>query len=301
MAQNANDTLFRLRGTLSSPPKRLMALERAQSTPPETTHSNQFGILTRSTAGQLSDVASLESSWQRLNLSRRRSQYYNDAFAYREPNNTAKERVAKDAVIQAEIKLNCCLESENDFLIDVSWRLSEIYHRPASCIMVSVTAQVSMLLGGNSEPAYHFTIIALSPEIAATKNKRNTHLIQDFMLDLVQIPPRRGIVQFEAVAEENLATNGITTLQEIEHLERESSDMDGRLRALSRQSKRSKKSTAPALTERLRASIPSLRATTPSQQVFNTVGAAETKSTGTSGLGKKRVKKRQSIMAFFKR
>ncbi|KAI1609391.1 Tautomerase/MIF superfamily [Exophiala viscosa] len=299
--ENASDTLFRLRGTISPPPKRFMALERAQSTPPEITHANQFGILTRSAGGQLSDVASLESSWQRLNLSRKRSQYYSDAFAYREPNNTAKERVAKDAVIQAEIKLNCCLESENDFLIDVSWRLSEIYHRPASCIMVSVTAQVSMLLGGNSEPAYHFAITALSPEIAATKNKRNTHLIQDFMLDLVQIPPRRGIVQFEAVAEENLATNGITTLQEIEHLERESSEGDGRLRALSRQSKKSKKSTAPAFTERLRASIPSLRATTPSQQVFSTVGAGETKSTGTSGLGRKRVKKRQSIMAFFKR
>lgn len=167
--------------------------------------------------------------------------------------------------------------------------------------MVIVTAQVAMLLGGNSEPAYHVTITALPSEIAATKNKRNTHLIQDFMLDLLQISPRRGIVQFEAVAEENLATNGVTTLQEIEHLERESSEGDGRLNVLSRQSKRSKKSNVPAFTEKIRAGIPSLRATTPSQQAYNTVGAAETKSTGTSGPARTRVKRRQSIMAFFKR
>lgn len=100
---------FRIKGRVSPAPKWVFNQERAQSTPPETTHSNQFGILTRSGDGHLSDVASLERSWQRLHLSKKKSQYYSDAFAHREPTNTAKDRVAKDSVILAEIKLNCCV------------------------------------------------------------------------------------------------------------------------------------------------------------------------------------------------
>jgi hypothetical protein len=106
---HASDTLFRLRRTASPVPKRMMAQQRAQSTPPEITHANQFGILTRSANAQLSDVASLEHSWQKLHLSKKKSQYYSEAFAYREPNNTAKDRIAKDSVVLAEIKLNCCV------------------------------------------------------------------------------------------------------------------------------------------------------------------------------------------------
>ncbi|KIW11725.1 hypothetical protein PV08_11027 [Exophiala spinifera] len=294
-------TLFRLKRTLSPPPKRLLPRERAQSTPPETTRSNQFGILTKGTDGQWPDMASLESSWQRLHLSKKKSQYFEGAFAYREPNNTAKERILKDSVVLAEIRLNYSLDSEKEFLIDLSFRLSEIYQRPESCIMVLMTTDVSMLLGGNSEPAYHLMITALPSEIAATKNKRSTRLLQDFILDTLQIPQGRGVVQFQAVTEENLATNGMTALQEIEQLERQPPEEDGRFTAVSRQSRRSKKSTGPALTERIKSSIPSLRSTTPSRQQYNTVHLGESKSTEASGLGRKRVKRRQSILAFFKR
>ncbi|EXJ83672.1 hypothetical protein A1O1_07296 [Capronia coronata CBS 617.96] len=296
------EALFRIKGRMSPPPRRMISQERAQSTPPELTHSNQFGILTKTAEGHLSDVASLERSWQKLRLSKKKSQYYSEAFAYREPSNAAKDRVAKDWVILVEIKMNCCVESEKEFLIDLSFRLSEIYQRPASCIMAMASTDISMLLGGNSDPAYHLTITALPSEIAATKNKRSTHLIQDFMLDTLQIPPKRGVVRFEAVAEENLATNGMTALQEIEQLERQSTDGDGLLGVLSRQrSKRGKKSNVPALTERVKAGFPSFRGSTPSHQYFNTIGTVETKSTEASGPGRKRVKRRQSILALFRK
>ncbi|EXJ87465.1 hypothetical protein A1O3_04425 [Capronia epimyces CBS 606.96] len=301
---DSSDAFYRIKGStgMSPAPKRMINQNRAQSTPPEITHSTQFGILTKSTDGHLSDVASLERSWQRLHLSKKKSQYYSDAFASREPTNTAKDRVAKDSVVLAEIKLNCCLESEKEFLIDLSFRLSEIYQRPASCIMAMASTEVTMLLGGNSEPAYHLTITALSSEIAATKNKRSTHLIQDFVLDTLQIPPKRGVVHFEAVAEENLATNGMTALQEIEQLERQSNEEDGLLRALSQhRSRRNKKSSIPALTERVKSGFPSFRAATPGNQYFNTAATVETKSTEASGPGRKRVKRRQSILAFFRK
>ncbi|OCT49744.1 Macrophage migration inhibitory factor family protein [Cladophialophora carrionii] len=297
----APDNAFRLKGRISPAPQRFLPLQRAQSTPPELTHSNQLGVLTKGSQG-LSDLESLEHSWSKLGLSKKKSQYYDNAFAYREPNNTAKERVAKDSVILAEVKLNCCVEFEKEFLIDLSFRLSEIYQRPASCVMAMVTTDVQMLLGGNSEPAYHLTITALPSEIAATKNKRSTHLIQDFIQDTLQIPPKRGVLRFDAVSEENLATNGMTALQEIEQLERQSSDEDCMLRALSRQrSRRSKKSSAPAFTERFRVGLPSIRSTTPSSQRFNTAETTQTKSTDAIGLGKKRVKKRQSILGFFRK
>lgn len=165
-----------------------------------------------------------------------------------------------------------------------------------------VSTGIPMLLGGNSDPAYHLTITALPSEIAATKNKRSTHLIQDFILDTLQIPPKRGVVQFDQVAEENLATNGVTALQEIEQLERQSSEEDGILRALSRQrSRRSKKSSAPAFTDKLRTGFPSFRANTPSQHLCNLAETAEIKSTEASGPGRKRVKKRQSILGFFRK
>jgi hypothetical protein len=193
-------------------------------------------------------------------------------------------------------------------LIDLSFRLSEIYQRPTSCTMAIATTDAHLLLGGTSEPAYHLTITALPSEIAATKNKRSTHLLQDFIAEYLQISPKRGVVRFDAVPEENLAYNGMTAQQEIEQLERQSAEEDGILRALSRQrSRRSKRSGQPAFAERFKVALPSIRSSTPSSQRFDasqrfdTVQTAQTKSSEVSGPGRKRVKKRQSILGFFKR
>jgi hypothetical protein len=165
--------------------------------------------------------------------------------------------------------------------------------------MVMVNTETSMLLGGTSEPAYHLTITALELEIAPTMNKRSTYLIQDFIHDTLHIPPKRGVLRFEAVAEENLATNGMTALQEIEHLERQPTEGDGFIRALSRQrSRRSKKSSLPVVTEGIQPGIASTRTATPSNQYYPSV---DTKSTVATGFGKKRIKTRKSILAIFKR
>lgn len=170
--------------------------------------------------------------------------------------------------------------------------------------MVMLNTDVTMLLAGTSEPAYHLTIVALQTEIAATKNKRSTHLIQDFMLEALDIQPTRGVLRFEAVAEENLATNGMTALQEIEQLERQPPDDDGILRALSRQrSRKSKRSSGPILTDKVRTAFPSLRASTPSHQQYDILATTDilTKSTEASDPIRKRVKTRKSILAFFRR
>lgn len=107
----AKDARFRRYGTLSPAEERLKYVQRAQSTPPEITHAYQYGTLIKSTDAQLSDVARLEHTWQRMHLSKKKSQYYTDAFAHRESNNSAKERVAKDSTILAELKMNYCVRT----------------------------------------------------------------------------------------------------------------------------------------------------------------------------------------------
>jgi hypothetical protein len=171
--------------------------------------------------------------------------------------------------------------------------------------MVMVATEVSILISNSSEPAYMVTITALPSEIAATKNKRSAHLIQDFMMGALQINSQRGVVRFEAVPEGNLATNGTTALQEIEELERSSVDEDGMFRALSRQkSRRSKKPSNPFASERDRGKTPTPipRATTPSFLPFGSNRTKDSKSTEASVPDRKRIKRKSStLFAIFRR
>ena len=114
-----------------------------------------------------------------------------------------------------------------------------------------VLTSAPMLLGGNAEPAYHITISALAKEIAPTKNKRSTALLQAWILESLHIPVERGVIRFEAIAEENLAFNGKTVLQEIEEMESNPNEDDGVLRTISRNGvKVGRKSSVPIFTER---------------------------------------------------
>lgn len=299
---------------------------RASSTPPDIGLPRQRNPSSSDSSKGLNSATNLERSWKQQELSKKKSQYYDEAFAYREPNNTAKDRVSRDSVVTAAVKLNChvwdilplskhsslidCqLEKEQEFLLDLSFQLSEIYQRPESSIMVMVLPEVPMLLGGCSESCYHLTITALPTEVAPTKNKRSTHLLQAFMRDTLNIDRNRGVVRFEAVPEESLATNGMTALQEIEELERTPEDHDGVLRTISRQTNRiGKKSIMPIFTERGKTPAPGER--TPSRVQFSSEETAvskgsentgDSKDSELSGPERKKVKRRKSFMAFFKR
>ena len=161
--------------------------------------------------------------------------------------------------------------------------------------MVMVSTEVAMLVGGNSEPAYHLTITALQAEIAPTKNKRSTHLIQDFMQESLVISPKRGVVRFEAVAEENLATNGMTALQEIEQLQRTSVEEGGLHRAISRQSRRVNMPKMPPGGKKDWRPAPVSMPSTPSLEPHKSECASVTVP------DRKRVRQRESIFAFFHR
>jgi hypothetical protein len=91
----------------SSAPNKILDLKRAASTPPEVTNENYMRTSSKMAVNDLLSAPHLASAWDRQQLSKKRSQYYGEVFAYREPHNTAKDRVTRDSVIVAEIKLNC--------------------------------------------------------------------------------------------------------------------------------------------------------------------------------------------------
>ena len=155
-----------------------------------------------------------------------------------------------------------------------------------------------MLFGGSFEPAYYMTIMALASEIAPTKNKRSTALVQAFMHESLEIAPRRGIIRFEPVSEENVATNGMTALQEIEEMERTSSEESRALMTISRnRSRKSKRAYTPAFLDWGKA--PTSHVTGHEKLSSGENGGG--KSSDLSGSEKKRLKRRKSIMAFFGR
>ena len=92
---------------------------RAASTPPEIMSDSRIRPMPRGTPGDLSSVSSLPKSWDRQQLSKKRSQYYTEVFATREPNNTPKDRISRDSVIIADLKLSGAVSS-------LRWDLSHV-------------------------------------------------------------------------------------------------------------------------------------------------------------------------------
>ena len=163
---------------------------------------------------------------------------------------------------------------------------------------MSVCTPQAILFGGSSEPAYYLTITALASEIAPTKNKRSTALVQGFMQETLDIAPRRGVIRFDSVPEENLATNGMTALQEIEEMERHSSEDSRALRSISRnRSRKSKRGYAPAFMERVKTPMPHIIR----HEKFSSGEKDGGKLSAVDSFERKRLKRRKSFMAFFGR
>ncbi|KAF2740813.1 hypothetical protein EJ04DRAFT_166579 [Polyplosphaeria fusca] len=174
--------------------------------------------------------------------SRRRTQYYEDQFAYKEDStSSARDRVTKDGPIIAELRTNVIIKDEYTLVTDLSHHLSQRYQRPESSIMITVNHSACLLLGGSFEPTYILTVTALPASVQPTLNKRNAALVQAFMAETIGVPADRGIVKFIPIADDCFAINGNTILGEIERLERQQADESGGnlKRALTKSSRKS--------------------------------------------------------------
>ncbi|CAL3964532.1 hypothetical protein PZA11_002464 [Diplocarpon coronariae] len=167
-----------------------------------------------------SDTAASE----RKDLAKRKSQYYGDVFAYREPKSSARERVTKESMVVADVRTNVIVHDEYTFITDLSYYLSQRYQRPENSIVVSLAHSCCMLFGGNFDPAYTLNITALPCQLQPVTNKRNAALLAVHMEEAIGVIARRGVIKFVAIAEENLANDGKTVSGEIEELERETTE-----------------------------------------------------------------------------
>lgn len=139
------------------------------------------------------------------------------------------------------------IADEGAFLRDFSSHLSQRYQRPMASIMLTLEHSKCMIFGGSFDAAYQVTITALACQVQATINKRNAALIQMFLEDELHVAPNRGVVRFEKIAEEDLATNGATVLGEIEALQKHAAtrrDGGGGESSLGRKSVRKRMSIA---------------------------------------------------------
>lgn len=97
-------------GRQSPAPGRLFLFGKSSPAPKE--HKSVEALrsnVSRGGSNGLSSASELEKSWQRKELSKRTSLFFDQAFAVREPYNSARERVARDAMMVADLRTNCCV------------------------------------------------------------------------------------------------------------------------------------------------------------------------------------------------
>ncbi|KAI6246122.1 hypothetical protein HI914_05360 [Erysiphe necator] len=176
--------------------------------------------ITRGTPGDKKRAMDIRSPHER-DLARKRSQYYENAFAVDpKPAFTARDRVLRESFIMAEIKTNVIINDEYSLITDISYALSTRYQRPENSILVTLSHSCCVLFGGNSEPAYMLNVTALPSQVLPITNRRNAVLLAKAMEDALGVSAERGIIKFTSISEDSLAYNGRTVGREIEELER---------------------------------------------------------------------------------
>ncbi|KAF2092430.1 hypothetical protein NA57DRAFT_82286 [Rhizodiscina lignyota] len=208
----------------------------------------------------------------------RRLRHFEDSYASK-PNHISgpRERVTRDAPVIAELRTNVIINDEYTLTTDLSYHLSIRFQRPESSIAVTIQHTACLCLGGSFQPAYILTITTLPALLDETINKRNAALLQSFMSECLSVTADRGIVRFVSIAEENLATNGLTILGEIQKLEKQDNEDFSRIhqmrRAISRsrgsltRRKKSQELNRKASTKTLAVSNPSAQMDAPSTPV----------------------------------
>lgn len=94
----------------STAPNRLFHLGKSSPAPKE--HKSVEVLrsnVSRGGSNGLSSASELEKTWQNKELSKRNSQFFDQAFAVRPPYNSARDRVTRDSMIVVELRTSCCV------------------------------------------------------------------------------------------------------------------------------------------------------------------------------------------------
>nr|POE52463.1 hypothetical protein CFP56_78861 [Quercus suber] len=87
--------------------------------------------------------------------------------------------------------------------------------------MVKVDHSACLALGGTFDPCYMLTLTSVPSQSGPLSNRRNAAAIQSFMADILSVPADRGIIKFDTVVENNIATNGNTLAGQNELMEKQ--------------------------------------------------------------------------------
>ena len=105
---------------LISPAKSTFSFADEEDAPPTRTMSEASDLIdekqitrtvSRGAPGDDALMAMVNKNRESTGLSRRKSQFYTEVFAYREPNLTARDRIHRNSVITAEVKTNVIVSS----------------------------------------------------------------------------------------------------------------------------------------------------------------------------------------------
>ncbi|MCJ1377834.1 hypothetical protein MMC17_000930 [Xylographa soralifera] len=159
-----------------------------------------------------------QRSPERTSQTKQKSEFYGDAFAYRESLTSAHDRLSRKSTIIVEIKTNVIVEDEHTFMCEFSGHVAQRFQRSVESVVLTLNHSACLIYGGTFDPAYILTVTALPPYVQATTNKRNATLMQAFLAQILKVPEHRGIIRFVPVAEDNFATGGMTMTSEVESL-----------------------------------------------------------------------------------
>lgn len=175
----------------------------------------------------------------RAELARRKSDYFEEAFSVRGDRHPLHERIRGDSLVMMELKTNVivslslftrsilqCVDLFADlsgqvgdefiFITELSAKLAERYHRPASSIVVNVQHSQCLFFAGTFEPAYTATVSALAEYVQPTTNRRNVYVLSEHLEEALGVPSTRGFFTFVPLPEENAAFNGKTVAQAVD-------------------------------------------------------------------------------------
>ncbi|TVY54713.1 hypothetical protein LCER1_G002943 [Lachnellula cervina] len=191
--------------------------------------------LDRGTPGEQAISSPERKTPEQQELAKRKSQYYEEAFATREPTTSARQVISNESLVLADVRTNVIISDEYTFITDLSYALSTRYQRSENSIIVSVVHSACLLYAGNFDPAYTLTISAIPSLLQPVTNKRNAILLSKAMDEGLGVPSDRGLIRFIPIAEENLATGGKTISGATEELEKENASKSlSLIRTLSR-------------------------------------------------------------------
>ncbi len=104
-------------------------------------------------------------------------------------------------------------DGQQAFMVDLAYALSEMYRLPETSINITIRSGdsgIMMMQAGTFDACYTIKITAFSELLSSSVNRTSAAMLYKEMMTLIRVPQDRGIIQFVARHEDDLASGGET-------------------------------------------------------------------------------------------